>query len=152
MGAAVALSGCFEALADRDCRTDSDCFADEKCRGGRCYTVLGIRADAAPVADPVEVYVFGRSGTVAAASVLHDPEPTTNCQCAASSSQPCLLDPPAAAPLVVCAYSAGHRPCSLELAPGSLRAELYLEACASDGDCPDAPVGCGCEGVSRCGE
>ncbi len=148
---AVGLCACFSPLTDRDCADDTDCFAGERCETGRCLTVVSQRTDAGPTTLEVEVYVFGREGDLAAATVEHEPAADADCHCPSSSATPCVLDLPGAETATVCAYAAGHQPCAVTLDEETARVELYLAPCTEGEACPDAPTACGCDGLPLCG-
>lgn len=146
-------SACFSEIQDRDCDTALDCFEGETCTSGRCVVDLRGRAEAGAggaASRAVEVYVFGREGDVAAATVEREPGGATSCHCPASSTEPCRLEAGADEAFRVCARAHGHVPCAEEVPDGLERVEIVLEPCAGE-PCDDAPGACDCAGLPLCG-
>ncbi len=152
VGLALATGGCFDALRDRDCASNDDCFVDETCTvGHRCVTVASIgERDAGADALTVTVEAFGRDDPDRAlAATINSSRPDDGCNHCVGADE-CRLAVPAGTSHRVCAHARGHRPCAVE-ATGLLRVELFLDACAEGEPCPEAPRDCDCRDLPECG-
>ena len=140
----LALAGCFSPVEDNRCDTAEDCFLEETCVAGRCFSKG--ESDAASAEHPrVSVTRVGVDGADGRGSTSHA---GGDCHCRDRS---CTFTAAPEQDHVFCAALPDHAACAVRVPAAELRegleVRLELTPCA---DCSTEAEPCDCAGLPDC--